>query len=196
MRIDGARIIGWAIPLACIAVSIVTITRARARLVTATRELGEAQVAVGTATVARDKAEKESGTMRIAAVPADKDEESLFLDGVRGYAAKNHLAIAKWASQLPEPLAPKQADGSQSSGDDSGIDPTIKSLVRIRGEVTLDGSYQGVRTFLRKLAKSSRLYTISNIHWVRKDTGVEVTASVARYVDPTLTAADIATRNQ
>ncbi len=182
MRTDWSRIIGWAIPLICIAIAGVVIYNQHAAFDKAAQDLSAARTAEAAASVARDRAEQEAGTVRYAAVPPSTSEEPKFLNGLRSRATLSGIQISRWTSQT----APATSTNGQPPAE---TDPAVKSLVKIQGDMTLSGPYQGIRKFLLDLSLTNRLYTLSNLRWTLKNgTDVELQTMITRYVDPNLKA--------
>jgi len=191
MKLDGFRILGWAIPLFCIALAGFLIWSGYSRLGSANLSLSAAQMSVQSASLARDEAEKKSGQARFAAVPLTQTEEPKFLNGLRDHAATRSIKINRWLghpASAPGEISPV-AMGTQ---DPATLDPAIKSIIRVSGDLTIQGTYENIRNFLGDLSSSNRLYLLSDLKWARKDDLVELTVTVTRFLDPTLTPGDIA----
>lgn len=182
MTFDMRRLVGWAVPLFCIALAAFLIFRQHAAAQQASTDLVAAQQDEAAATAAKEEAERSSGTMRFAAAAPNTTEEPKFLDGLRAQAALAGIKISRWSSQA-EPASTAAPDAAPNENS------PLKNIVKIRGQISLAGPYSGIRTFLAALDRSNRLYTFSDMRWSRKEKGdLELTATITRYVDPTLIA--------
>jgi hypothetical protein len=187
MRTDLSRLVGWAIPLICIAFAAIVLIKQRAAVTAASDHLTTAQRNEAAAMDAKDKAEKESGKMHFAAAPASDREESDFLNGLRMRAATAGIKITNWQSRgLDMPKTP-----DSSSSDEKKPDTATQGILKYSGNLTLNGPYQGIRSFIAALGQSNRLFTLTDMHWARKDRAaaggtVELVTSISRYVDSTV----------
>jgi hypothetical protein len=184
MRSGTSRLIGWAIPLVCMAIAFYIVMGQYAGLRKANDHLVSAQRHESEATDTKEKAERASGKLHVAAAPASDREESEFLKGLHMRADTAGIRIAKWTSRGLD-MPPKPTDGSA----DKTENPATQGILKYSGTLSLVGSYQGIRAFLAALGQSSRLFTFSEMHWARKEGDraggtLQVDTTISRYVDP------------
>jgi hypothetical protein len=192
MKMDWSRTTGWLVPLLSIASAGYAIFDGNHKLQAANKAYAAAELNENAVSLQRDQAEKESGTMRYAVAPVTQNEETDFLGGLRAMAAGAGVKPTRWNESAVESAAlpPGSPAAASSAGtpnsDQSGVDPALQNVQRIKGELTVFGPYQSIRSFLKSLDSSARLYTLSDMHLARKDSGLELTLAVTRYIDPTL----------
>jgi hypothetical protein len=178
VKLDLNRVLGWALPLVCMAVAAVLIIRQNSALQEANGKLLDAQRAETMAAAAKDLADKQSGKMRFAAAPATQNEESKFLDGLKIHAAAAGVKITRWNSRAGSTTAPAEA---------AEADPALHGITKRSGDLTLNGSFEAIRSFLVGMSQTNRLYTFSDMRWSRNEKGLELTTTISRYVEPSST---------
>jgi len=125
----------------------------------------------------RDLAARRALQRRTATVPTSNREEGAFLNEFRQKASGAGVHILKWSAQETPVIAE----------DDTNVDPALKQVTTIRSNVTVEGSYANLRTFVRELVASERLTTINNVSWTRGVTGSQLTCTLSRYLRPAQT---------
>ncbi len=177
------RILGWLAPTLCIGVAASIAFVQHRSLQEAQGSLQLAQAAVQEATAAKEQLDAAGDETRYAAAGMGPYEESAFLNDLRSRAAACQVEIRRWDSRF-------RSFGSETN--DETKDPEeekrqekLKGITRISSDLTLAGSYSGVRKFLGGMVASPRLFTLSNVKWSRQDTGgTELLVTVSRYVEP------------
>jgi len=179
MKPDALRIMGWVIPLLCMAIAGWTLLRDN-------QELGAASDATKQAHRINEEKAKEKSLYdhqepmhRYAAVDDVPLEETAFLNDMRTRMAADHVTFERWMSQSIEygkdKLAVKMDDKTAA---------LLKGIRRIGSTLTLTGSYGDIRKFLGELESSDRLFTLTNLTWNAAKEGTILTMTVSRYVAP------------
>ncbi|HEY0866627.1 MAG TPA: hypothetical protein VGE01_04590 [Fimbriimonas sp.] len=170
------RILGWAIPVICMAGGSYATYSQYSRLQTAKESQAAAELdrkrAEDALTLARKQVE-EAG--RYAAEPSTDFEGTLFLNDLRLRAQKAGVQIASWKTTT--------APASAGAGSDEKRAKLLEGIDRVSSELVLDGSYQAGRAFVEDLTRTERLYTINSARWNRgAEGGTQLTITVSRYV--------------
>jgi hypothetical protein len=189
---DWRRVVGWAVPLVCMAVVGGAIYVQHGNLQRAQDELGRAQEEARQALAANEEAARHGGEVRFAAQPTDRNEEAEFLEVLRKRAAETGVKIKAWTAQLtpPPPTGQSEAESADPKAQ------KLKGLVSLRSELTVEGAYGNVRTFIAGLEQTKRLYTFNEIRWTKTRIGTELKATITRYVETGAPAAPIGTQEK
>lgn len=188
MKTDLFRIIGWAIPGACMALSVATVLYQQSALKEAERTRTQVQLDVQSNGVLLADLETVSPGGVYAAAPSSLGEESQFLNDLKSRAQNNGLSIERLASVSA--VYGGTGGAIPLAAEDGGVaDPAIvQGIKRVSSNVTLTGPYSGLRRFLEGLLRSDRLFSIDSVRWNRGTSDSTLSFNVSRYIDPSLPA--------
>jgi len=179
MKADGLRMLGWAIPILCMAAAGWILFKENQAFVAADYARNQAH---------RDNEEKAKELevyknlppeVRYAAVDDVPEEETTFLTFLRTRTTADNVTFKNWFSQTIEYGKDKQA-----APKDPKVAELLKGLRKITGALTFTGAYQDIRKLVGELEESNRLYTQNNITWTATKDGTQLAMTISRYVAP------------
>jgi hypothetical protein len=114
---------------------------------------------------------------RIATVEMSVTEQLDFLNTLRAYADATKVRLVRWSAAPP--IVP--ASAGQPEPGRRTLPPGVTPLA---STVEVSGEYRNLREFMYSLLRSPRLYSMSDIRWVRGDRwpATSVTFILTRYV--------------
>ena len=178
MRPDGLRILGWIIPIVCMAISGWVLFgqnqaagEARAKRDNAGRDLFEVQKE-------RDLYAHLKPSARHAAEDDEPLDQDVFLNYLRGRCAQNNIRFDHYQTQ-------NTTFGEKgNTPSDPAKAALLKGIRKIGSTMTFIGDYQSLRKLVGEFEASDRLYTLSNIVWTSLKDGTSLTMTISRYVAP------------
>lgn len=176
MRSTRDTLVGWVLPVTCVALAAGAIFMQWRRHQDTQTKLEETRQQVATAQVKKAGLEANLGKNQFASIRAGELEEAAFLGEMRRRTADAKVVILRWNNRGGGPITPPATEGEAP--------PPGPVLARRQGEFALSGSYDNLRRLLVDLQRSQRLYTIADVRWSRKaDAMNEVVFSITRYVE-------------
>ncbi len=170
------RILGWLLPILCMAASIYFILGQSAAFQAASKARDEANRKVTEAAHEQKESHTLQPRIKYATVEQSDDEESNFVTFLRNQTAADGVTLSNWSSI--------SGDYGKDRGmlKDDRVAGSLRGIRRITGTAILSGGYPQIRAFIGDLEKSNRLYTISNINWTTLPTTTILRLAIARYI--------------
>jgi hypothetical protein len=179
MKADGLRILGWAIPILCMAAAGWIFYKEN-------QEFHEADLAKNQAQRENEVAAREYQQLneqppgrRYASVDDVPEEEIAFLTFLRTRCAANKVNFKNWFS-----ITTEYGKDKSSTPKDEKTAALLKGIRKISASLVLVGPYDNLRKLIGEVETSDRLYTLSNLNWLTVKEGTQLSLTVSRYVSP------------
>ncbi len=99
---------------------------------------------------------------KVAVVPPTYDEQSQFLNMIRGFAEKSRVRLVRYNNRYIPPPPPDSAEAKK---------PTLPpGVMALNSEVEVAGDYNSIRQFMYQLLHAPRLYNTVDLKWNRGTT--------------------------
>lgn len=181
MNVAHFRIIGWLASGLCLAASTGIILNRQSAFAAANQRASNASMDLEKAHEAEAAVEHQPKEDRYACAVRESSEETRFITDLRQRARLAGVTIVRWSSHATT-YEQKTGDGPPKAEDSAK--KVIEGVTRVQCDLALDGSYQGLRTFLAGLWTADRLFSLSNIDWGRTGKASRLSMALVRYVAP------------
>ncbi|MBS1708392.1 MAG: hypothetical protein JSS65_06670 [Armatimonadetes bacterium] len=174
------RIIGWVVPLLCVAGAGVVIYNRQNELLATDSKQKAAEQQFQLVVTEKAQVMAEPQDLRFAAAPAQPLEEARFIDELRKRATLNRVTIVSWTSSSATFGAREQSalTSSQFSEEEA---KAISGVTRITCDLKLKGDYLALRAFIHGISGEDRLLTLNKVTWTRSQEGSDLSLSLSRY---------------
>lgn len=175
MKVDRYRVVAWLVSGFCLAVSAGLLANRHQAFVEAAHRNAQAAADLQKAREDSLAVLQRPHDAHVACAPRTPLEETQFLIDLRSRAHRCGVSIARWSSR------------SSSYKKDAGAAPDpsdriLENVTKVSCDLQLDGPYPALRAFLRDLASTQRLFTVSGVNWNRGETSSELAMTIGRYV--------------
>lgn len=177
-RMRNSRLLSVGMPIVFVFFGFVMVFIQYRRLSDANSSLADSQKKLDSlnAIVAKAKIEPEGD--KIPVVPATREEDTRFLEGLKRTAQETGTQLVKWVSTI-------RPAGSQPGVTSTGNTPPseLKNVYEVLGDLEVYGDYNAVRAFVQRLEAGPRLLNMNNVTWRRGiKSGTRLQMTVIRYV--------------
>lgn len=181
MRNDGLRILGWIIPILCMAIAGWILYGQSLAYTDASLKNNQANRDIQQAQKEKELYKSLKPSSRYAAGDDVPSEEPAFLNFLRARCEADHVLIDRYQTTTVVYGRDKQATPA-----DAGTAALLKGIRKISSTFTFIGVYADIRKLLGELETSDRLYTLTNITWVlaRDGSSTSLSVTLSRYVAP------------
>ena len=105
---------------------------------------------------------------KVAVVPPVANEQSLFLNMLRGFAIGSRVQLVKYENKpvaAPPPPPVSSSTDTKTEAKPTGLPPGVTALT---SNVEVAGDYQALRQFMYQLWHAPRLYNTIDLKWMRE----------------------------
>ena len=179
MKPDGLRLLGWAIPILCMAVACWILFKEHQDFIASDMARNQANRDLEVAAKENQAISEQPPGRRYAAVDDLPEEEIAFLTYLRTRCAANNVNFKSWSSQTVVYGKDKEVTSK-----DEKTAALLKGIRKISASLTLAGPYANIRKLIGEMELSDRLYTLTNLTWSTTKEGTQLGMTVSRYVAP------------
>lgn len=185
-REDWLRTLSWLLPLASCLIAGGLVLWQYMRANTIQKESDSTLALIGSLKQSIGQWQSDEGREKIPYALDTKLEEAMFLDGVRQKALQRGVKLVKWVNEPPKSAGDDQT-GVRGAANSEELPEALRSVRTLISNVEVEGSYEGVRAFVKDLLASNRLLTLKTGVWDRgeKATANKFNFKLHRYISST-----------